>query len=93
MISQGHILSISLKAFWPFEILLLRILFGPTPYFLIGLFGILMSSLLSYLYILKISSISNVGLMKIFYHSVGYHFVLYTMSFALQKSVSGGPIY
>ena len=44
-----------------------------------------MSSFLSFLYILKISPLSEVGLVKIFSQSVGYHFVWLAMSFALQK--------
>ena len=47
-----------------------------------------MSSFLSFLYILEISPLSDVGLVKIFSHSVGCHFVLLTMSFALQKLFS-----
>ena len=53
---------------------LLRILFRSN--FSIGLFGILMSSLLSSLHILKIILLLNVGLEKIFPHSVGCCFVL-----------------
>ena len=60
-------------------------LFSFVPYFLIGLFGNLMSSFLSFLCILEISPPSNVELVNIFSHSVGYHFVLVTVSFALQK--------
>ena len=36
------------------------------PHFLIGLFGFLVVSFLSYLYILDISPLSDVGLVKIF---------------------------
>lgn len=50
-----------------------------------GLFGILLSSFLSYLYIVDINPLSNVGLVKIFSHPVVCCFVLLNMSFALQK--------
>ena len=63
-------------------------LFRPALHFFIGLFVLLMTNFLSSLYILEISPLSNVGLVKIFSHSVGCHFVLLTMSFALQKFFS-----
>ena len=47
-----------------------------------------MSSFLSSLYILEIRPLSDAGLVKIFSHSVGCHFVLLTVSFALQKLLS-----
>ena len=47
-----------------------------------------MINFLSSLYILEMSSLSDVGLMKIFSHSVGCRFVLLTKSFALQKLFS-----
>jgi hypothetical protein len=50
-----------------------------------GLFGSLQSNFLSSLYILDISPLSNVGLVKIFSQYVGCRFVLLTVSFALQK--------
>ena len=53
-----------------------------------GLFGILMSSFLGSLCILEISTLSDVGLVKIFSHAVGCCFVLLTVSFALQKLLS-----
>ena len=63
-------------------------LFISVTHFLIGLFGHLM------LCILEISPLFDVGLVKIFSHTVGCHFVLVTASFDLQKlSVSGGFIY
>ena len=37
------------------------------------------------LYILEISPLSDMGLVKIFFHSLGCHFVLFTMLFVLQK--------
>jgi hypothetical protein len=45
----------------------------------------LVSNFLSSLYILDISPLSDVGLVKIFSQSVGCHIVLLTLSFALQK--------
>ena len=44
-----------------------------------------MSNFLSSLYILEIRPLTDVGLVKIFSLSVSCHFVLLTMSFALQK--------
>ena len=52
------------------------------------LFGILMSSFLSSLYILEISLLSDVDLVKIFSHPASCHFALLTMFFALQKFLS-----
>ena len=39
-------------------------------------------------YNLEIRPLSDVGLVKIFFHSVGCHFVLFTVSFASQKLLS-----
>ena len=50
-----------------------------------GLFDSLESNILSSLYILDIRPLSDVGMVKIFFHSVGCRFVLMTVSFALQK--------
>ena len=47
-----------------------------------------MSRFLSSLHILEISSLSDVELVKIFSHSVGCHFVMLTVPFALQKLLS-----
>ena len=47
-----------------------------------------MTNFLSSLCILEISPLSDVGLVKVFFHSVGSHFVLLTVSFALQKLFS-----
>jgi hypothetical protein len=60
-------------------------LFSSVPLLLIGLFGFLESTLLSSLYILVISPLSDLGLVKIFPQSVGCLHVLLTLSFALQK--------
>ena len=59
-------------------------------FFLIGFFVLLMINFLSSLYILEIRPLSDVGLVKIFSHSVGCRFVLFTVSFALQKFFSSG---
>jgi hypothetical protein len=59
-------------------------LFHSIPHFLIGLFVFLVISFLSSLYSLDISPVLDVGLVKIFYQSVGCRFVSSTMSFALQ---------
>jgi hypothetical protein len=50
-----------------------------------GLFDFLESSFLSSFYILDISSLSDLGLVKILSQSVGGLFVLLTVSFALQN--------
>jgi hypothetical protein len=50
-----------------------------------GLFEFLESSFLSSLYILDISPLSGLGLVKILSQSVGGLFVLLTVSFPLQK--------
>ena len=60
-------------------------LFSSVPHFLIGLFVSLESNFLSSLYILDISPLSDVGLVKICPQFVGCHFVLLMVSFALQK--------
>ena len=65
----------------------------------IGLFAFFMTNFLSSKFLeffvhLEIRPLSDVGLVMIFFHYVGCHFVLLTMSFDLQSfSVSGGPIY
>jgi hypothetical protein len=50
-----------------------------------GLFEFLESSILSSLYILDISPLLDLGLVKILSQSIGGLFVLLTVSFALQK--------
>jgi hypothetical protein len=61
--------------------------FSSIPHFFgLGCLGVLVINFLSSLYILDISPLSDVGLVKIFFfQSVGCRFVLLTMSFALQK--------
>jgi hypothetical protein len=59
--------------------------FSSESHFLMRLFEFLESSFLSYLYILNISPLSDLGLVKILSQSIGGLFVLLTVSFALQK--------
>ena len=59
-----------------------------TLFFLIRLFVLLMTNFLSSLYILDISPLSDMGLVKIFSQSVCCLFVLLTLTFALQKLLS-----
>ena len=51
-------------------------------------FVLLIINFLSSFYILEISPLYGVGLVKIFSYSIGCHFVLLTVSFALQKLFS-----
>jgi hypothetical protein len=68
-------LNISLSASQPFEIPLLRILFGFVPHFKNWiLFSLLRFSVLSSLYILDIP-LSGVDLMESFSHCVVCHFI------------------
>ena len=60
-------------------------LFSSVPHFLIGLFDFLESNFLNSLYILDISPLLGVELVKIFSQSVGCPYILLTVSFALQK--------
>jgi hypothetical protein len=60
-------------------------LFSSVCHFLMGLFEFLESSFLRSLYILDISPLSDLGLVKILSQSVGALFVLLTVSFALRK--------
>jgi hypothetical protein len=57
------------------------------------LFGLLVFNLLSSLYILDISPLSDVGVLKFLSWCEGYYFVLLTESFALQKLFKRGLIY
>jgi hypothetical protein len=59
--------------------------FSTVLHFLMGLFDFLESTFLSSLYILDISPLSDLGLVKILSQFVGGLFVLITVSFALQK--------
>jgi len=71
-------LNLSLGAFCPFDNPQLRMFYLPLYAILIGLFGSLESNFLSSLYILDISPLSDVGLVKMFSQSVGCCFVLMT---------------
>jgi hypothetical protein len=74
--------------FWCFSAILYSSvessLFNLVP-ILIGLFASLESNFLSSWYILDIIPLSDLGLVKIFYQSIGCLFVFLTVSFALQK--------
>jgi hypothetical protein len=59
-----------------FDIPKLKIIYLALYTILIGLFGSLESNFLRSLYIVDISPLSDVGLVKTFSHSVGCHFVL-----------------
>ena len=85
-----RMLNISLGASQAFEIPKLRILFSSRAHFFIRLFFFffLESSFLNSLYILNISLRSDVGLVKNFSPLLGCHFVLLTVSFALQNLFS-----
>ena len=75
-----------LKCFWAiWDYSVENSLLISAPHFLLGLFGLLIPSFLSSLYILDIRPLSDVGLVKILSHSIHCHFVLLTVSFALQK--------
>jgi hypothetical protein len=60
-------------------------LFSSVPQFLIVLFNFLESTFLSSLYILDISPLSDLGLVKILSQSLGGLFVLLTVPYSLQK--------
>ena len=63
-------------------------LFRSSTHFLIELFGFLILSCMSCLYILEINPLSVVSLANIFSHSVGCLFSLFMVSFAVQKLLS-----
>ena len=65
-----------------------KCLFRSFPHFLIGLFVFLVSSYMSYLYILGINPLSVVSFAIIFSHSEGCIFTLFVVSFAVQKNLS-----
>ena len=60
----------------------------PPAHFLIGLFVFLILSCMSCLYILEINPLSIYSFTNIFSHSEGCLFVLFVVSFALQKLLS-----
>ena len=65
-----------------------KCLFRSFPHFLIGLFVFLVSSYMSYLYILGINPLSVVSFAIIFSHSEGCIFTLLIVSIAVQKLLS-----
>ena len=77
----------------PFEFSLLEILCLDCNPFLIGMFGLLMSSFLSALYILDINSLLDNGLVKIFSSFVGCHFVPVTIVCLTEAFSFIGPSY
>ena len=65
-----------------------KYLFRSSACFLIGLFVFLILSYVSCLYILEINPLSVALLANIFFHSVGCLFVMFMVSFAVQKLLS-----
>ena len=65
-----------------------KCLFRYSAHFLIGLFGFLILSCMSCLYILEINPLSVALFANTFSHSVGCLFVLFMVSFAVQKLLS-----
>ena len=65
-----------------------KCLFRSFAHFLIGLFGFLILSCMSCLYILEINPLSITSFANIFSHSVCCLFVLFMVSFTVQKLLS-----
>ena len=63
----------------------LEALSGPLPQFLIGLFDFLVLNCINSLYILEINPLSDVSLMNMLSHTVGFLFTLMLFSSAMQK--------
>ena len=64
-----------------------KCLFSSLASFLIGLFGFLVLSYMSCLYILEVNSLSVVSFAIIFSHSEGCLFTLLIVSFVVQSSI------
>ena len=62
--------------------------FRSSAYIWIGLFVLLILNCMSCLYILEINPLSVASFANIFYHSEGCLFVLFMVSFAVQKLLS-----
>ena len=67
---------------------LVKYLFRSSTHFLIGLFFFLILSCMSCLYILKINPLLVALFANIFFRSVGCLFILFMVSFAVQKLLS-----
>ena len=65
-----------------------KCLFRSSAHFWIGLFVILILSCMSCLYILEINPVSVASFASIFSHSEGCLFILFMVSFAVQKLLS-----
>ena len=65
-----------------------KYLFRSSTHFLIGLFVSLLLSCMCCLYILEIKPLSVALFTNTFFHSVGCLFILFMVSFAVQKLVS-----
>ena len=65
-----------------------KYLFRSSSYFLIGLFGFLLLSCVSWLYILEIKPLLVISFANIFSLSIGRLFILFMVSFSVQKLIS-----
>ena len=82
-------LSIFSCAFWPPVCLLWRnVCLDLLPIFWLGCLFFLILSCMSCLYILEINPLSVTSFVNIFSHSVGWLFILFMVSFAVQQLLS-----